>query len=90
MSLNVYLKPEVKNASNFNKGSYSDGSPKLSVGGLSLFSDKGRLYAILGQLDSNRSEVSEELEEYVDEYSLYEGIHRFPTRERGRYVHGSA
>ena len=89
MSLNVYFTPEVeKNVPNFKRDSHKDGSEKLSVCGLSLYKDDGRLYAILGQLD--RSRVSDELEQYVDEFSFYGSLPGTPARETGVYTYESA
>ena len=88
MSLNVYFKPEIENSPNLKKDSYKDGSDKWSIGGLSLYRDDGSLYAMLGQLD--RSRVPAELEQYVDEFSLYEGMPAMVRRETGRYNHATA
>lgn len=88
MSLNVYFTDDVKESPDFKAEKHIDKSDKLSVGDLSLFHDHGRLYAILGDLDS--SVLPGHLACYVEKFSVYESVSCLARRETGVYTYGSA
>ena len=88
MSVNVYFTDAVREIDGFTSKPYSDGSGEnMRIDGLHISSDRGRLYAMLG--DEN-SEVPDKLKDCVTGFSLYEFIPRVAQRETGIYRHGSA
>ena len=88
MSVNVYFTDEVKKLDGFTKKPYKDNSgDEMKIDGMHLFSDKARLYAMLG--DEN-SVVPEKLQPCVESFTLYESIPQVAHRETGIYRHESA
>jgi len=83
MSTNVYLKNEVRDLPGFKTERYSDNSgDKVQLDGMSLSSDKGRIYLIIGDIDSS---IPEKLKDLIDEITHYEWIPRMGHREAGVY-----
>jgi len=66
MSVNIYLKPEIKNAPEFRTKTHKDGSQGLQFDGMALYSDKGRLHVMLNEWDI----VPPVLEEFVTDVSI--------------------
>jgi hypothetical protein len=88
MSVNVYFTDEVKKLDGFTKKPYKDSSgDEMKIDGMHLFSDKARLYAMLG--DEN-SVVPEKLQPCVESFTLYESIPQVAHRETGIYCYESA
>ena len=88
MSVNMYLNNKVRKLPGFKSEPYRDCSgDKMTINGMSLFGDKGQLYAMLS--DEN-SVVPEELKEMVEGFSFYDAIPQMARRESGIYRHETA
>ncbi len=84
MSMNVYLKESVRNASGFKSDRpVDDAENNISVNGIILYSEKGRLYVML---DDN-GVIPSILVEHVDEISVHTSFSAERThRETGVYT----
>lgn len=87
MSVNVYFSEAIRQLPNFKSTPYGDGSGvSMKVGGVSLFGDRGRLYAMWNE----DTPIPEELKGVVEEVSFHEAIPQMAHRESGIYRHESA
>ena len=88
MSINVYLKNDIRNLPGFSINRHPDNSgDKVQIDGVGLCSDKGRIYLIISDFNSV---IPEKLRDFVDEVTQYEWIPRTGLREAGIYRHESA
>lgn len=87
MSINLYLNNKVRELARFKSTPYPDGSgDKMTINGINLFGDKGRLYLMC----SEDFVIPDELKDLVDDVSCYETIPQMAPRESGVYRYESA
>ena len=87
MSINVYLNNKVRELAGFKSERYPDNSgDKITLNGMQVSSDKGRLYLYWNE----DAVIPDELKDLVDEISCYEAIPQMGHRESGIYRHESA
>lgn len=85
MSINVYLKDEVRQVEGFEERERIDKSQKWNehrISGMYLFHDKGRWYIILHNLTD---QIPESVKELVEEISCFEAFSNQPKRALGIY-----
>ena len=87
MSVNLYLKNEVRNLPGFKTERYKDDSgEKITFKGVNFCGEKGRIYAMW----TEDSPIPDEFKDFVDEISFYQTIPQMGRRESGVYRHESA
>lgn len=87
MSVNLYFSEAIRQLPNFKSTPYGDGSgDNMKVGSVNIHADKGRLYAMWNE----EIPIPEELNDVVEEVSLYNTIPQMAHRESGIYRHESA